>query len=84
MNEKDEQFYIQGERAVWRSLLQECLQNLGYGNTESNAHNWILEREAVIAQLRDVCETFGDNDWDESLHLADVVEKHLSKHLFAG
>ena len=84
MDEKQEQVYIQGERAAWRSMLQECLKNLGYENPEAQKASWILEREAVIAQLRDVCESFGDNDWDENLHLADVVEKHLAKHLFAG
>lgn len=44
--------------------------------------NWIDgEREATIAALRILCGDFGDNDWLDDLHLADVVEKHLSKHL---
>ena len=84
MNEKEEQIYIQGERAVWNSLLRECLKNLGYDSDEANSAKWVVEREAVVIQLRDVCETFGDNEWDESLYLADVVEKHLAKHLFSA
>ena len=53
---------------------------LGYENEKPAA--WILEREDAIAQLRDLCEHFGDNEWSEDLHLADIIEKHLGKHLF--
>lgn len=40
-----------------------------------------LEREQTISALRELCAVFGDNDWPEDLNLADVVEKHLGKHL---
>lgn len=80
----DEKSYIQGSRAAWSSVLRECLRNLGYENPEAQKANWITEREAAIAQLRAVCKSFGDNDWDESLHLADIIEKHLARHLEAG
>lgn len=43
---------------------------------------WILEREATVAQLRQVCDDFGDNEWPDGLHLADVIEKHLARHLW--
>jgi hypothetical protein len=39
------------------------------------------ERAGTIAALRELCGHFGDNDWTDDLHLADVVEKHLGKHL---
>lgn len=42
---------------------------------------WVSEREQAVAILRQVCEKHGDNEWDETLHLADVVEKHLWRHL---
>ncbi len=32
------------------------------------------------AMLRYVCGEVGDNDWPDTLHLADVIEKHLFRH----
>lgn len=78
MNEAD---YLKGNRAAWSAMLDECLRRLGYEDPESQKTAWISEREAAIAQLRMVCEDHGDNDWDESLHLEDIIEKHLYKHL---
>lgn len=40
------------------------------------------ERDATVKMLRDVCADFGDNDWADELHLADVIEKHLARHLW--
>lgn len=82
MNEEQEEFYTQGQRAVWLSFLQECLKNLGYHSPETGQAKWILEREETIAKLRELCGEFGDNDWDASLHLADILEKHLAKYLY--
>jgi hypothetical protein len=62
-------------------MLQRCLSELGYEDTEATRAKWILEREATVAALRSVCGAYGDNDWTEQLHLADVVEKHLGRHL---
>ena len=31
--------------------------------------------------LRQVCAKYGDNDWPDNLHLADVIEKHLLRNL---
>lgn len=84
MNRKEEKAYIQGNRAAWSKILSDSLQQLGYDDPAiTQKHRWILEREAVISQLRDLCGEFGDNNWDEKLHLADVVEKHLGRHLYS-
>ena len=83
MTENEELAYIQGNRSAWNKILSDSLKQLGYDDpTITQKHRWILEREAVIAQLRDLCTEFGDNNWNEKLHLADVVEKHLGKHLY--
>ena len=55
-------------------------QNEG-GQTETQ---WEIERKAIAAQLRIACDDFGDNDWGENLHLVDVIDKHLVRHLWAG
>ena len=51
------------------------------GQTETQ---WKAERKAITAQLRITCDDFGDNDWGEDLHLADVIDRHLVRHLWAG
>lgn len=81
MNEQD---YERGRRAALIGVLGECLCQLGYEDPEAQKIAWIKEREATVAALRSVCEDHGDNDWDDDLHLADVIEKHLSRHLEAG
>jgi hypothetical protein len=41
------------------------------------------ERADTLLQLREVCGDFGDNDWPNELHLGDVIDKHLARHLHA-
>lgn len=80
MNEDD---YMRGSHAAWASMLGTCLMHLGYKSAETKAVAWVTEREAAIAALREVCELHGDNDWPEELHLADIIDKHLHRHLSA-
>ena len=78
----DEASYIEGQRQVRTRLLADCIRELGYGkDTDAGLAKLIVEREEAIAQLRRVCETHGDNDWDENLHMGDIIEKHLGKYL---
>jgi len=77
----DETSYIQGSRTAWTAMLRTCLRNLDYESNDKQLISLIEEREAVIAQLREICEVYGDNDWDNTLHLGDVIEKHLGRHL---
>lgn len=75
MTESEEAAYLQGERAAWRSILAQAVRELGMEGR--SPESWILEREAAIAALRDRCRDYGDNDWAENLHLADVINKHI-------
>jgi hypothetical protein len=81
-----ERGYLAGERAAWQSLLAKALSELrGAGAAPDDPQvrmgQLTLQLEQTRAALRSVCEDFGDNDWDDNLHLADVVEKHLARHL---
>lgn len=76
-----EQMYIRGRRAAMVSVLAHVLRDLGYEDTEATRAKWVIEREQTVVALRDVCRDFGDNDWSPELNLADVVEKHLARHL---
>lgn len=82
MNEKD---YLAGKKRVWLDLLRSCLSGLGYGeDVVAESAKWIVEREEIIQQLRELCEEYGDNDWPDDLHLGDVIEKHLANHLYSN
>lgn len=78
MNEQD---YERGSRMAWNLMLQQCLMHLGYKSEEGSRLAWIVERERAMHALREVCEHHGDNDWPEELNLADIIEKHLGRHL---
>lgn len=78
-----ERGYVRGSRMANVLMLGHVLRHLGYDDPEADKTKWISEREAVIRELRTLCEEFGDNEWPESLHLGDVIEKHLSRHLLA-
>lgn len=83
MTESEETAYEQGSRAAWGQMFRECLKALGYDGSDAERTRWMLEREAVVAALRGLCAEYGDNEWDEDEHLADVIEKHLTRHLNA-
>lgn len=73
--------YEQGSRSAWRTMLAECLRHLGYTGDDTQKLAWIAEREDAILALRRICAEHGDNDWPEDLHLADILDKHLERHL---
>lgn len=79
----DETAYEEGRRAAWRSILTECLGQLDYPEGEKRIAQLVKEREETISVLRDLCRDFGDNEWSEDLNLADIIERHLGKHLYA-
>lgn len=74
--------YLEGQRAVWTRLLADALHNLGYRSP--SPETWLIEREAVIALLREACRRFGDNDWHEQGFLGDILEGHLLEYLYAA
>jgi hypothetical protein len=80
MDEQGEMDYRRGQRSAWRRVLSTALGELGYDSTdpeELRLQRLIAEREDAIAALRRLCEDYGDNDWDDHLHLADIIDKHL-------
>ncbi len=83
VTDRDERKWCDGNRAAFVSMLSHVLSHLGYEGTGAEHTAWILEREAAVAKLRELCADFGDNDWPDDLHLGDVIEKHLARHLEA-
>lgn len=87
----EDQKYLNGRRGAFNVMLIVCLTELGYLNQndetpkrdqiETGIKRWVSEREQAISTLRQVCADHGDNEWDETLHLADIIEKHLWRHI---
>jgi hypothetical protein len=44
----------------------------------------VLELSEARSTLRRICARWGDNDWEVSLNLSDVLEKHLESYLGAS
>jgi hypothetical protein len=74
-----EQAWLAGNRAAWASMLRLCIRELGYEGRM--LESLVIEREATVVALRGACKEHGDNDWTNDVHLADVVENHLRRHL---
>ena len=79
MNEKEEQAYIQGQKALASRLLRTLMSELD--PEERTLAHLQTERQEAIVELRSLCEEFGDNDWPDNLYLSDIIEKHLGRHL---
>ena len=79
----DELSYIQGSNQALVGMLSFVLRELDFDETdmERKYYAWIEERQAAVNQLRQLCDKYGDNDWPDSLHLGDVIEKHLARPL---
>lgn len=81
-----ERGYIEGRRFTLVKQLTQALVDLkAFDKPEDEPliklAALVKEREETVSKLREVCEEHGDNDWSDNLHLADVVEMHLAKHL---
>lgn len=81
MTPKEEQAFGLGERAAYQSMLGQIVRGLVGLGVPVAGERTIAERMAVVALLRRLCAEHGDNDWPDNLHLADVIEKHLVRHM---
>ena len=72
--------YNRGYRAAWEAILRQALTHVDDASMRTRSE-LALERSQVVTLLRQVCERAGDNDWDESLYLPDVIENHLLPYL---
>ena len=85
----EEESYARGHRAAFRYMLSMLLREFDINTADEDKlkvslANMIAERQQAIAGLRELCEDFGDNEWEDNLHLADIIEKHLASYLWEG
>jgi hypothetical protein len=82
MTPQEEQAYLQGEKMAWSMMAQQCIRNLQCDSEIKTTLGYLRERNEAINRLRELCQDFGDNDWEDDLHLADIIEKHLGRPLY--
>ena len=88
LQELTESHYLRGKRSALIHQLHNVLRELSipYTGIDEAPENLMtiarltIEREETISALRSACEDQGDNDWDNDLNLADVVNKHLGNY----
>ncbi len=83
VDEQRERSYLEGRRRAYIDTIMRSAEALGYGTSRAKMGALIAEIQEAKQKLRDLCERHGDNGWDESLYLADVIEKHLGRYLDA-
>lgn len=72
MNEHEEAAYEQGGKAVWISLLNLAIRNLGHDAPE--VARLVAEREEAIAAIQRLC---GTSDSFHGEHLVDIIDNHI-------
>lgn len=77
--EQENRDWDAGYQAAMRRILAEAMREIPWN--EKQKAILLKERGEAIRALREICEIHGDNDWDDNLHLSDVIEKHLGRHL---
>jgi hypothetical protein len=75
--------FEEGSRATWLEIFRYSLRGLGRGSPEWDVAKLIIERERAINALRMACYVHGDNNWESSANLADIINEHLVRHLRA-
>lgn len=77
----EDQAYENGYRAAAKAVIRSMLRRLRPDEEDRKLCRMALELDDTRQQLRRVCAVAGDNDWEDNLYLADVVEKHLGRYL---
>jgi hypothetical protein len=76
MNPEEEQAYEMGRKAVWKSLLQQAIGELG--QAERSLPSLVLERADAVVAIRELCAEFGvDSDWSDDTHLGDLIRMRV-------
>lgn len=82
MNDHEEIIYLEGKNNALKDTILHCQNELRNNGVELKTdEKFSQERVDVIKTLRSFCREFGDNNWDDNLHLSDVIDKHLAINL---
>ncbi len=79
--EAEDRAYTAGHRQALLRMLRWVLHELGVNDPDTAGARWVSERVELVLRLREICARHGDNDWVDTAHLGDVIEKHLGNYL---
>lgn len=77
--DRADQKWTAGNRAAWSRILTLAARELS--GEERSLGAALSELEDARRALRELCDELGCNDWPDDLHIGDVIEKHLARHL---
>jgi hypothetical protein len=78
VTEDQEKYFILGKGKAFKKIIIDCQNALaGLGIKLKTKDEFDQERIDIIDTLRSVCGEIGDNDWDDDLHISDIINKHL-------
>ena len=72
MSEKD---FSKGWESAMANIAGTAIAQIN--TSKEDRASLLLERYYAITALRQLCEEHGDNNWADSLHLADIIDKHV-------
>jgi replicative DNA helicase len=77
--DREERFWIEGNKAAYRALLSECLSELDESPLTQHA-SLVEQMSEIRSALRRLCDDIGaDNTWPDDLHLVDVIDKYVGR-----
>jgi len=83
MTDGEEKAYTEGTRAAWSRILTLAAAELGADTSDGRLAALLAERAAVVAKLWEICAGYGSTDWPDDMHLPNVLERHLRRHIEA-
>lgn len=75
-----EEHYARGVKALGTRLVMQLAREV-LGGDELSKLRLQVELADTRAVLRRLCDAYGDNDWDDTLYLADALDRHLGNYL---
>lgn len=73
----------EGKRQAYWHIIEECLAGLGMvldpADIQMRELYYLRERGETYAALRALCARYGDNEWDYSTYVPDILTHHLGR-----
>lgn len=78
-----EESYMRGRKEMAMSVVRGLMPDLELDGDAATCASLSIQIVDAKSMLRNICDDHGDNDWQDDLHLVDILGKHLHDHLEA-
>lgn len=76
-----EEAYMRGRKEMAMSIVRRLMPDLELAGDAATCAALSIQIVDAKSMLRTICDSHGDNDWEDDLHLVDILGKHLHDHL---